>query len=204
MTHYALVDDNITACDTLTEARRIVESEPKATFTAIFSSLNEFERLPLQMSQLVSIWNAMAGAVPFDDLKRVKKFKSREVAIKRIWDAIQRLLPVPIDEPQPVKTVPSEARKGSKKAKTVPSEARKGSKKAKIVPSEARKGSKKAKIVELLRRPEGATLSELMQATGWQAHTVRGFLSGTLAKKMGHKVARRKRDDGTRVYFLTK
>jgi CTP:molybdopterin cytidylyltransferase MocA len=66
-----------------------------------------------------------------------------------------------------------------------------------------RPGTKKLAVLALLRRPEGATLSELMQATGWQAHSVRGFLSGTVAKKMGHKVARRKRDDGASVYFLT-
>ena len=67
----------------------------------------------------------------------------------------------------------------------------------------AREGSKKAQVIELLRRPEGATLQQLVEATGWQAHSVRGFLSGTLAKKMGHKITRRKRDDGAGAYFLT-
>jgi len=67
----------------------------------------------------------------------------------------------------------------------------------------ARQGSKKAQVIELLRRPEGATLWELMQATGWQAHSVRGFLSGSLGKKLGHKITRRKRDDGSSAYFLS-
>ena len=67
-----------------------------------------------------------------------------------------------------------------------------------------RPGSKTAVVVELLRRPKGATLEDLVATTGWQAHSVRGFLSGIVAKKMGHKITRRKRDDGASVYFLTK
>jgi hypothetical protein len=67
----------------------------------------------------------------------------------------------------------------------------------------AREGSKKAQVIELLRRPEGATLQKLVEATGWQAHSVRGFLSGTLAKKMGHKITRVKREDGSSAYLLT-
>ena len=60
----------------------------------------------------------------------------------------------------------------------------------------ARDGSKAAKILDLLKRPNGATLKELMKATGWQAHSVRGFISGTLGKKMGLKVASAKDEDG--------
>jgi hypothetical protein len=51
----------------------------------------------------------------------------------------------------------------------------------------------------LLKRPEGATLKAIMAATGWQAHSVRGFLSGQLNKRMGLKVKSFKRD-GERVY----
>ena len=67
-----------------------------------------------------------------------------------------------------------------------------------------REFSKKAIVLELLRRPKGATLAELMEATGWQAHSVRGFISGTLGKKMDLPVASAKREDGTRVYSLAK
>jgi Protein of unknown function (DUF3489) len=48
----------------------------------------------------------------------------------------------------------------------------------------ARKGSKAAKVLSLLRRPDGASLKERMKATGWLAHSVRGFLSGIVAKRM--------------------
>jgi hypothetical protein len=64
----------------------------------------------------------------------------------------------------------------------------------------ARKGSKTAKILALLRRPAGASLAELRKVTGWQAHSVRGFLSGTLKKKMGLRIDSVSRSDGERVY----
>jgi hypothetical protein len=68
--------------------------------------------------------------------------------------------------------------------------------------SAARPGTKTAKILALLRRPSGATLKELCKATGWQAHSVRGFLSGSLKKKMGLRVDSEPRDDGQRAYRL--
>lgn len=67
-----------------------------------------------------------------------------------------------------------------------------------------REGSKTETILALLQRPKGATLAELMEATSWQAHSVRGFISGTLGKKMGLIVKSEKRDDGTRVYQIAK
>jgi len=70
-------------------------------------------------------------------------------------------------------------------------------------PALARPGTKTAKILELLKRPGGVTLRELMKATGWQAHSVRGFLSGTLGKKMGTPAESSKRADGERVYRLS-
>ena len=47
-----------------------------------------------------------------------------------------------------------------------------------------------------MKRSGGATLKQLMKATGWQAHSVRGFLSGTLSKKMGLKIASSKTNEG--------
>ena len=63
----------------------------------------------------------------------------------------------------------------------------------------ARPGTKKAAILALLQRPKGATLKELVKATEWQAHSVRGFLSGSLGKQMGVKVQVIDRD-GERAY----
>ena len=66
----------------------------------------------------------------------------------------------------------------------------------------ARDGSKAANVLDLLKRPDGATLAELMKATGWQAHSVRGFLSGTVSKKLGLAITSAKAEDGERKYSI--
>ena len=66
-----------------------------------------------------------------------------------------------------------------------------------------RQGSKTAQVLELVKRSGGTTLKHLVRATGWQPHSVRGFLS-TLGKKMGLKIESRKTNDGERVYKLAK
>jgi hypothetical protein len=52
-------------------------------------------------------------------------------------------------------------------------------------PVTIRTGTKQAKIIAMLQRPEGATVAEMVEATAWQSHTVRGAISGTLKKKLG-------------------
>jgi hypothetical protein len=69
-------------------------------------------------------------------------------------------------------------------------------------PAQAREGSKTAQILDLLKRPGGATLKAIMAATGWQAHSVRGFISGTLGKKLGLAVQSVKGENGERTYSL--
>src|SRR5712691_10583854 len=93
--------------------------------------------------------------------------------------------------PQPPKeNVPgtaTKARVAKPRAPVAPSKgkpARKASRAKKAVP--ARRGSKTAKIVDLLKRPDGVTLQELTKATGWQPHSVRGFLSGTTREEEGN------------------
>ena len=63
-----------------------------------------------------------------------------------------------------------------------------------------RPGSKLASILELIVRPEGATIAELAKATGWQQHSVRGALSGILAKKYGVAVTSEVAGERGRVY----
>lgn len=57
-------------------------------------------------------------------------------------------------------------------------------------------------VIALLRRKNGATLPDLMQATAWQTHSVRGFISGTLKKRMGLTVTSEKRANGERRYRI--
>lgn len=65
------------------------------------------------------------------------------------------------------------------------------------------KPSKKQTIIDLLRKEGGASLAELRAATGWQAHSVRGFISGALRKNLGLVVSTAKNDAGETAYRIT-
>jgi len=67
----------------------------------------------------------------------------------------------------------------------------------------ARPASKQAQVIALLRRPEGATVEALMEATGWQRHTVRGAISGALKKKLGLAIAAEMVEGRGRVYRIS-
>lgn len=60
--------------------------------------------------------------------------------------------------------------------------------------------TKQNAVLKLLRRKNGASLSEIMEATGWQQHSVRGFLSGTVKKKLGMEVISERSETRGRVY----
>jgi hypothetical protein len=154
-----------------------------------FASEKELAKLAATWpaDRLVQIWNSFAGVAPFDDLKAVKKFTDRKTAVARIWKAIQALTPTPA--PQAAEVAPKAKRPG------------KAAKVEDAAPT-AREGSKKAIVLEMLRRPEGATLADIQSATGWQPHSVRGFISGALGKKMGLTVESFKTPEGARAYRI--
>ena len=141
------------------------------------------------LSRFAETWNSFAGVVPFDDLKPVKKFTDRKSAVGRIWAAIQRL--TANGAPQAGTKAPTKTKAGKRARK--PSAAH-----------TARDGSKKATVLEMLNRKGGASLADIMTATGWQAHSVRGFLSGALGKKMGLTIESVKCEKGERTYQLAK
>ena len=65
-----------------------------------------------------------------------------------------------------------------------------------------REGTKQQQMIDLMRRPKGATLVEIVEATGWQQHTIRGAMAGTLKKRLGLTIASEKIEGRGRVYRL--
>jgi len=126
-----------------------------------FSSERELRRLTAEWpgARLVEIWNQLPGVRP------VTRFTNRDIAMRRIWTALQTLVPHRnlADGPD-----------GATKAES---------------------------IVALLKGPSGASLGSIMDLTGWQAHSIRGFISAQVCKRMGFKVESFK-SDGERIYRI--
>jgi len=128
--------------------------------------------------RLVEIWNRLPGVTA------VSKFTDRKTAIRRIWRAVRELEPA--GGRQRVRAAQGAGRKTAGQTKR---------------PQTQPAGTKTDRIIALLKRPEGATLKAIMLATGWQSHSVRGFVSAHLTKRKGFKVKSFKRD-GERVYRI--
>ena len=168
-------DNNITALG----ASELIEESGGESET--FSSVQELTALAEKWlaARLVEIWSSLPGVQP------VQRFTNRQVATTRIWKALQRLAPSGEAETGRV------ALKRSSVGRKAPPAARK----------QRGGNSKTIRVIALLRRPQGATLQAIMKATGWQSHSVRGFISGQLKKKLGLKVRSVKRE-GKRVYSI--
>jgi hypothetical protein len=65
-----------------------------------------------------------------------------------------------------------------------------------------REGTKQAALIAMLREPDGATIAEIAEAIGWQAHTVRGAIAGALKKKLGLEVTSEMVEGRGRIYRL--
>ncbi len=149
-------DNNITAFAEYEDALNHSIGTTEGTFT----SEKELAKLTGQwpIGRFVDVWNAFAGVVPFDALKPVRKFTDRQTAVARIWKAVQALTPAPAQHAAPVAPKKAKADKQAKPADNATG------------PKRAREGSKKAIVLDMLKRPDGATLAEIMSATGWQSH----------------------------------
>lgn len=190
MTHFTIdSDNNITAHTAAPTAAQGVET---------FTTAKELAALTANWpaARLVELWNSFAGVAPFDDLKPVKKFTDRKKAVARLWKAAERLAP---DVAPQAPTVASKGRRAGKAAAKAKTPSR-GEKK----PAAPREGSKQTAVIDLMRRKNGATLAEVMKTTGWQPHTVRGFVSGALTKKLGLSVESFRAESGERTYRIAK
>src|ERR1700751_4370949 len=68
-------------------------------------------------------------------------------------------------------------------------------------PKRADRGSKQSRVIALLQSPKGATIEAMMKTTGWQQHSLRGFLAGVVCKRLKLKLGSKK-VDGNRVYQI--
>ena len=130
-----------------------------------------------ELGQLIAGWPARRLVEVWNQLPGVRlvaRFENRSVAVRRIWQALQ--------EP---KQESNNARSGRQNAKG----------------KRHRRESKMQLVLRMLRGSEGATVSVLMKATGWQAHSIRGFLSGKVSRDLGLRLESFRRD-GERVYRL--
>ena len=143
-----------------------------------FTSEKELEQVAEQWpaTRLVTIFNALAGVAP------TRKFTSRQIAIARIWKAIQGLPAMGMKSGLTQRSEITFTKPGKKAENQV---------------------SKKDEVVALLSTGTEVTLAELMVATGWQKHTVRGFLS-ILKTRMGLKIASSRNAASERVYRVSR
>lgn len=74
---------------------------------------------------------------------------------------------------------------------------------SKSVRPSVRTGTKQAQLIGLLKAPEGATIEAIIAATGWRTHSIRGFMSGTLGKKLGLTVTSVKEEGRARTYSIS-
>jgi hypothetical protein len=163
-----------------------------------FTNQRELAKLTADwpVSRLVETWNSFAGVAPFDDLKRVKKFTDRSVAVARIYKAVERLAATVAGQAADVAPVKGKAAKAPAKSKQP------ATKRTAANAGGTREGSKKAEVIALMKRKHGATLDEVIKLTGWQTHTVRGFVSGMLCKKLGLNVESFRTSEKGRCYRI--
>ncbi len=107
------------------------------------------------------------------------------------------------DADDPSETQPATATAQPRKRKSGNSRRAKGGQsKPKALPAGVRPGTKQALLIDLLRRKNGAAIDEIVEATGWQVHSVRGAISGVLKKKLGLTVESEVVEDRGRVYRI--
>jgi hypothetical protein len=212
-------------CITIHSSRKAARD----TGAGVFSTEEQFaELIGADSKRLVEIWNSLTGVKPVTKFANRKAGVARiwaaiqqlggsasmpapevEVATEPAvaqtsFDAVEEMPNAPVvavDEASAivgaqapdVAPAPTESSKKAARAKKAP--------KAAPAANETRAGTKSAIILELLKRPDGVTLQELMTATSWLKHSIRGYIS-TMQKKTGLTVLSVKTEDGGRRYSI--
>src|SRR5436190_873003 len=183
-------EDNITVFASTEEAAQAggataIQFDSQATFARVSADW--------PLSRFVEIWNSISGN------KQVSKFADRKRAVARIWAAIQPIAKRAVaSQPQEPKTAkPTKGAKPAKKAKPTKKAA------GKKTGDKDERSNKKAEVIAMMKRSKGATLAQIVEATGWQKHTIRGFVS-LLGSKGGEKVESSKSTAGERTYRIVK
>ena len=147
-------------------------------------------------SRLIRIWNALPGVIP------VKRFTSRRSAVARIWNYIRTPDDVSREQtpdaaspprclPMPESALAASADSGSRHPRS-----------RKRNPGSGNGDRRTDAIIALLRQPGGATLDAIKEATGWQSHSVRGFISGTVRRKLNLNAISARDANGARIYSV--
>jgi hypothetical protein len=169
-----------------------------------------------ELAELVKAWPPERLVATFNSLtgvKPVESFKSSKTAASRIWERIKGLGAPEEPEPAAKPKAKKDAKSGAQSAKGTPAKGKatkkatpaKKAPKAKKAAKEAsapREGSKTEMVIGLLKRKNGATLTAIMEKTGWLSHTTRAFVSATLGKKLGLAVESFKPEGGERSYRI--
>lgn len=140
-------------------------------------------------SHLVRIWNALPSVGP------VKRFNSRRLAVARIWNYVQTLDDFTRKQRSAATSPPLSPHMSE--SISAPSADPGSHSHGRLRHSG---GSRTEAIVALLRQPGGATLDSIKGATGWQSHSVRGFISGTVRGKLKLNVVSGHDGNGARIY----
>ncbi len=156
----------------------------------------------LHAKEDVPVWRRGEDNRPYT--LRITKDGLKAIEIEDVADAPDNKATTSPNEVAAAKT-PAETKSAERPARVKRSSAKKAAapsaKATKASPGRRKPDSKQDQIVTLLQRPAGATLDVLVKATGWQKHSVRGFLAGTVRKKLKLPLLSLK-IDGIRTYRI--